>query len=290
MPNRIIRDDWLDSETVNKLDAPAERFFLRLCLVADDFGRFHANPLLLKSSLFPLSETVRSTDIAHWIAACEKAGVVRCYDSEGKRYVQIPKFRQRTRAEISKFPDPPTTLTPEKVQNDGHLSDNCPSGDRPPRTYSETETVFGDGDGKTGARAIEVVIDGITAEAIYAAYPRKADRPSSLKAISKAMTRRPAAWLLERVKAYAVAVCGVEQRYVPHARTWFNGERYNDPESSWNPDGKKTRSQTEEPDGWRTAAQALWPTHLHHTKPWNDLPPSAQAAVIERLKAKGLSE
>lgn len=132
MPSRIIREDWLDSETVNKLDASEERFLLRLCLRADDFGRFHANTLLLKSSLFPLAEAVRSTDIARWLAACERSGVVRCYEAHGKRYVEIQKFRQRTRAEQSKFPDPPS--------NDGQMTVICQTDDGPPRTYSESES------------------------------------------------------------------------------------------------------------------------------------------------------
>ena len=68
MPNRIIREGWLDSDPINTLDANAERFFLRLCLRADDFGRFHANPLLLKASLFPLVESVKTADLPKWVA------------------------------------------------------------------------------------------------------------------------------------------------------------------------------------------------------------------------------
>lgn len=104
MPNRIIREGWLESDRVDALDAPAERFFLRLCLRADDFGRFHGNPTLLKSSLFPLKDDVRSADIPRWIAACEKAGLIRCYEVASKRYVEVVRFGQRMRAETSKFP------------------------------------------------------------------------------------------------------------------------------------------------------------------------------------------
>lgn len=108
MPSRVIRDGWLESESVNQLKPEEERFFLRLCLRADDHGRYHANPVLLRSTLFPLREDVRSTDIPRWLAACEKSGLVRCYEVSGTRYVEIVKFRQRMRAPVSKFPDAPT--------------------------------------------------------------------------------------------------------------------------------------------------------------------------------------
>ncbi len=107
MPSRIIREGWLESEFINQLDAPGERFFLRLCLRADDFGRYHANPVLLRSNLFPLCEGVRSADIPRWLAACEKAGLVRCYQAEAKAFLEIVKFGQRIReGSVSKFPSP----------------------------------------------------------------------------------------------------------------------------------------------------------------------------------------
>jgi hypothetical protein len=132
MPNRIIREGWLESERINQLDANAERFFLRLCLRADDFGRYHANPLLLRSNLFPLREDVRSTDIPRWLAACEKAGLLRCYEVTGTRYLEVTKFNQRMRAAVSKFPKPP--------DNDGQMTVTCQTEDRPPRTEAETSS------------------------------------------------------------------------------------------------------------------------------------------------------
>lgn len=129
MPNRIIRDGWIESEAINALDVHSERFFLRLCLRADDFGRFHANPSLVKSSLYPLTDTVRSTDIPRFFAACEEAGLVRCYECDGKKFVEIVKFDQRTRSARSKFPAP-----------DGHMTVIRQTDDRHPRTDAETKS------------------------------------------------------------------------------------------------------------------------------------------------------
>lgn len=136
MPNRIIREGWIESERISQLGAEAEVFFLRLCLRADDFGRFHGNPILLKSSLYPLSDEVKSTDISRFVAACEAAGVIRCYEADGKKFIQIDRFDQRTRAQKSKFP-PPAGAKPPVVR---HVSDNGLTNDRRSRTDSETES------------------------------------------------------------------------------------------------------------------------------------------------------
>lgn len=143
MPNRIIREGWLESERINTLDAAEERFFLRLCLRADDYGRYHANPVLLRSNLFPLRDDIRGTDIPRWLAACESAGLLRCYEVSGKRYLEIPRFEQRTRAQRSKFPAPDGT-----APSVSPMADNCQASDGHPRTDTESEA-----DSKTEGRA-----------------------------------------------------------------------------------------------------------------------------------------
>lgn len=141
MPNRIIRDGWLESESVNTLDAFAERFYLRLMLRADDFGRYHANPVLLKSNLFPLKEDVRSTDIPRWLAACEKAGLLRCYEADAKPYLEVVKFGQRIRdGATSKFPEPPLTCDGASRESAADSGGSRPSSETKSEANAESET------------------------------------------------------------------------------------------------------------------------------------------------------
>ena len=110
MPCRYIREEYLTSERVDLLDVKAERFYFRLFLVVDDFGRFEANEKLLKSKVFPLKEDVRATDISRWLSACEQAGLIRLYTVSGKRYLSVDRFAQtraNCRSTKSKYPDPP---------------------------------------------------------------------------------------------------------------------------------------------------------------------------------------
>jgi len=118
MPNRMLRD-WTDSYAVNELDAGGERLFTRLIMKADDYGRFHADPRLIRSACFPLKDEVRDTDISRWLAACQKAGLIRCYAGPlGREYLEIVGFNQRLRLKKPRFPAPPS--------NDGHVTDTCP--------------------------------------------------------------------------------------------------------------------------------------------------------------------
>jgi hypothetical protein len=131
MPNRILRD-WTDSERVNALSAPAERFFVRLIMKADDYGCFHGNPVLLKSYLFPLKD-IRVADVTRWIDECKKSGLIVEYEVNGKRYLAIINHGQRMRNSRRLFPEPPTSC--------GELPRVAAScRELPPETETETRS------------------------------------------------------------------------------------------------------------------------------------------------------
>jgi uncharacterized phage protein (TIGR02220 family) len=117
MPNRILRD-WTDSEMINALTPNAEVMFVRLIMKVDDYGRYPANPKLLKSVLFPIRDGVRDSDCSRWLAECEMSGLLRRYEVECKQYLEIIKFGQKPRAEKSKFPNPTVSNICEQVQAD----------------------------------------------------------------------------------------------------------------------------------------------------------------------------
>lgn len=108
MPTRILRD-WTDSLRVSALSPEAERFFTRLIMKADDFGRFHGHPSLLRASLFPLHlAAVLEVDIKQWREECVTADLLTVYVADGREYLQIREYGQRTKpGQKSKFPDLP---------------------------------------------------------------------------------------------------------------------------------------------------------------------------------------
>jgi hypothetical protein len=133
MPTRIIREGILTSDRVNQLGTNAELFYRRLMSVVDDFGRFDARPAILRSACYPLKiESVREADISRFLAEVQKAGLIVLYEVEAKGYLEMLDFRQRVRAENSKYPEPPSgkPMSGRCPSDDGHVSDTCPTDDR----------------------------------------------------------------------------------------------------------------------------------------------------------------
>ena len=109
MPNRIIREAILSSEKIASLGWPEEVFYRRLMSIVDDYGRTEANPQLLRARCYPLqTDQVRVTDIARWMAACQKSSLILCYADGSKQYLEVSNFQQQQRSP-SKYPAPPAS-------------------------------------------------------------------------------------------------------------------------------------------------------------------------------------
>lgn len=122
MPNRILRD-YTDSEKMDIISPQAETCFTRLISKADDFGKFHGHPTLLKSALFPLKvDRITDKQMDGWMDELYKAKLIVRYVVNGKKYLKINDFGQRLRLMQSKFPDPiidDRTMTAESQHDDG---------------------------------------------------------------------------------------------------------------------------------------------------------------------------
>lgn len=142
MPVRLLRD-WTDSIAVSQLSAEAERFFVRLIMKADDFGRFHGDERLLKAALFPLLPDARLQAVRHWRDECTTAKLLALYqDERGREFVEIANFKQATRAKASKFPEPPNIG--ETIESATHAHSKRVASARTCAlySYSETDSIF----------------------------------------------------------------------------------------------------------------------------------------------------
>lgn len=125
MPNRYVRESAIESETVDRLSWAGEVFWRRLINKVDDFGRFTANPELLRAALFPLRlNKVSAADIGKMILECEQSGLISTWKGEdGKAYLVMHKW-ERGRAKESRYPKPPTD-----ANICFHVSANVPDSD-----------------------------------------------------------------------------------------------------------------------------------------------------------------
>lgn len=116
MPNRILKESICTSDNLDLLDAETERFFYRLMVQADDFGRMDARPAILRARCFPLRlDTVSEEQIQAWIEELVMNGLIRIYKVDGHPFLQFITWEkhQQKRARYSKYPEPPAPKVPQ---------------------------------------------------------------------------------------------------------------------------------------------------------------------------------
>lgn len=108
MSDRIIRESICISDTLNQLSDFEERFWHRLIVNCDDYGRFDARPAVLKGRLFPLLDGKTQKDMSKALSVLASVGLVELYEVDGKPFLHVVKWDkyQRIRAKRSKFPAP----------------------------------------------------------------------------------------------------------------------------------------------------------------------------------------
>jgi hypothetical protein len=130
VPVRILREGILTSERVDALGAEGEVFYRRLMSVVDDFGRYTANPKLLRAACYPLRvDDVKNEHVIAWLSECRRAGLVLVYAVDGKNYLEMLDFRQQVRSKQSKYPNPPSSANgclalDEQSQSTAHLDED----------------------------------------------------------------------------------------------------------------------------------------------------------------------
>ncbi len=136
MPSRIIRESARTSPTLDALSAEAERLFWRLVTVADDHGRFEADPRIVLATAFPLRiGRFEPETVAVWLSELTQAGAVHLYTIGERTYGRFPTWtrHQRRPQSRSKFPapEPPSGHDAATVQapsghGDGTVSEVLP--------------------------------------------------------------------------------------------------------------------------------------------------------------------
>lgn len=108
MPNRILKESIVTSATIDSLSADQERFFYRLMVVCDDFGRFDGRAAVIRGRCYPLKLDVTTETVDGWLSVLESAGLLFRYEVASKPYLQIRNWdeHQNIRAKKSRFPNP----------------------------------------------------------------------------------------------------------------------------------------------------------------------------------------
>jgi len=107
MPNRIIKESICRSDNLDRLSAEEERFFYRLMVQCDDYGRYDGRPAIIKGACFPLKAYITPGRVDKMLAALRDAALIFVYVVDGLPYIQMVTWEthQQIRAKRSKYPE-----------------------------------------------------------------------------------------------------------------------------------------------------------------------------------------
>lgn len=176
MPDRLIRESALTSESLGQLSDFAERLFWRLTTAADDYGRFIANPAVVSGRCVPLVSGANLRRIKDALIELETADTIRLYEADGKQFGYFPAWSkyQQTRAKKSKYPDPPASANKCLQVPTSETNCSTPAGDSHTHTDTHTHThtdthSISEEDGESEGKGYPSEF-----EAALAAYPKRA--------------------------------------------------------------------------------------------------------------------
>lgn len=121
----MIDKKLIVSRKVNSVSLGAECLYVRVLLLTDDFGRYHADPRILKALAFSL-RNVTEKSISKWLTELIDVGLIRTYSVDDEEYLEVVRFEdfQTFRADRKRRKDFPVP----KKYNQCHTSD-IPVGD-----------------------------------------------------------------------------------------------------------------------------------------------------------------
>lgn len=204
MPQRFLRPGITDSKRYNALSWPAQSLYTRLITLVDDFGRYEADPRIVRGHAFALLvDSLSNQDVAGWLNELASNEMLFIYEVDGKEFLQLLRWKEKARS-ASKCPQPPavvqrpaTSCTPVQtiVSNCDQLQtieNKClsPSSSPSPSPTSTSSPSGGGGEDPASLAppARGKVEPALVVEALHSAWLRK----TGLKANSMTYNRE---WL-----------------------------------------------------------------------------------------------
>lgn len=221
---RMIHTSLWASGQIAKLSRDARLLYVGTISLGDDDGRLKGVPSLLRSQIYPYDDDVKVVDVAKWLQELLAQGLVVEYEDDGQKYLFHPKWEtyqhiREDRRRESNIPAPMLEFLPmsTKRQPNGNQS-----VDKSPRSIGKTSIVKGRTDTLTKDVAFQVLWD---------AYPLKVGKKAAWKAWQRVdVTQELAARIMASLEQWRASDQWTKDagRYIPHASTWINGERWED--------------------------------------------------------------
>lgn len=251
---RNIKPGFFKNDDLAACGMDGRLLFAGLWTLADREGRLENRPARIKAEVFPYD----NVDVSHLLEVLRDGGFVTLYRHEKQNYIQINKFREHQNPHMKEIPS--TIPAPDK---------SVPAPEIPVAAVLIPDSLLPITDSVENPLSAEA--DDVTQEIelIRKAYPRTQGKPKSVRAIQKAIDREKklrgtrkdsARFLLKRATVYrhynAEWPPGDRKQFTPLCATWFNDERYNDDDSTYQrqfQNGKTEQRTSEIEDAGRKA-------------------------------------
>ena len=96
---RTIKPEITEDEVLGGCSRDARHTFILLFTVADDFGRFRANTILLKNKLYPYDENLTAAEMRSWLEELTEKGRLRFYEVDGQSYGELVNWSKHQRVD-----------------------------------------------------------------------------------------------------------------------------------------------------------------------------------------------
>lgn len=141
---RRVYAGYLTGQRINRCSLEAEAMFFRLNMVADDYGNFQADGLVLRSLAFPRRD-VTLDQVKAWLGELVDAALVTLYSAEGDQYGHLCDFEELQTTSngklVRRFPPPPQSgqMNPGEPKPNQMNPDETGGGQAEP-DHNENET------------------------------------------------------------------------------------------------------------------------------------------------------
>lgn len=217
----MIDPNIWQSEDFSKLSNLSKIVFIGLFSLADDEGYGKANPTLIKNSIFPFDEKLRTTDIEKSLQEIATNMSIVFYTAEdGKDYYFLSnwsKWQSIQKPTQSKIPELNDKCT--VILQDNYSSDTV--GVKPNRKEKNKNRI-----------EKEYIVKDF--EEFYAMYPRKVNKDAAFKIWEKINPDDKLKEVILNNLKQQIAFYGWDKlkskdtKYVPHPSTWLNKKRWKD--------------------------------------------------------------
>lgn len=242
---RTIKPELLtDGKAVGLSDA-AWRLWVSSWLLADDTGRFPAEPLIVAGQIFPGR---KFTEVSRALSEVSNKGFVTLYKVNGEQFGQIngwSRHQKINRPSGPKFPAPCEGFSEDSVSPHGALdADHDRDHDRDHDLSCSTSA------------QPQVERENFDFESVYQSYPRRAGKVRGLN-LARTKIQSPAKFAQMESAAQEMAELWrnadrAQMKFCPQFDTWVSKDRWRD-DAQIGPDGQSNepgrRSLADTPGG-----------------------------------------